>query len=114
MDRDHFPGHQQALLKNNIVIAVLSFSSHEEDLFQKTFSNFDYDNVINLCNYKRDAVLGSVWINGGFSVKPYESWILNYETYEWEPPTPRPDDGYDYFWNEDSKTWNIIEAETEE
>lgn len=37
--------------------------------------------------------------------KPYESWSLNEETCLWESPTPRPDDGLKYYWDEDSKSW---------
>jgi len=39
------------------------------------------------------------------SPKPFESWILNEETYSWESPVPRPDDENIYFWNEESTSW---------
>ena len=42
--------------------------------------------------------------------KLYESWVLNEETCLWESPIPYPEDGKDYFWDEDSLTWaEIIE-----
>lgn len=37
--------------------------------------------------------------------KPFASWVLNEETCLWESPTPRPDDGLEYYWDEDSKSW---------
>lgn len=37
--------------------------------------------------------------------KPYESWILNNETYEWEAPVPYPTDGKMYVWEEDTLSW---------
>jgi len=37
--------------------------------------------------------------------KPYPSWVLNPTTFIWEPPTPRPDDGNNYRWNEPSQSW---------
>lgn len=37
--------------------------------------------------------------------KPFQSWILNEETCIWEPPTPRPDDGKIYAWDEQSTSW---------
>ena len=40
--------------------------------------------------------------------KPFNSWILNSSTYEWEPPVPYPSDGNMYRWNEESQSWVLI------
>jgi len=42
--------------------------------------------------------------------KPKEnpSWILNETTADWEPPAPRPDDGKNYNWNEETLSWDLI------
>jgi hypothetical protein len=37
--------------------------------------------------------------------KPYDSWVLNEETCLWEPPTPYPDDGEMYQWDESTTSW---------
>jgi len=37
--------------------------------------------------------------------KPYDSWILDETTCLWEAPIPRPDDGENYLWNEETKLW---------
>jgi hypothetical protein len=37
--------------------------------------------------------------------KPYASWELNEETCLWEAPTPYPDDGKKYNWNESTTSW---------
>jgi hypothetical protein len=37
--------------------------------------------------------------------KPFPSWVLNEETCWWECPTPYPQDGKAYIWEEGSKTW---------
>jgi hypothetical protein len=39
--------------------------------------------------------------------KPYLGWILNPETLNWEPPTqmPEPQDGKNYYWNEEAISW---------
>jgi hypothetical protein len=37
--------------------------------------------------------------------KPYESWILNEDTCQWEAPTAYPTDGKLYTWDEDSQEW---------
>jgi len=45
--------------------------------------------------------------------KPYNSWVLNEDTCLWEPPTPRPDDGKDYRWDEETTSWvEVTETET--
>nr|BAR36714.1 hypothetical protein [uncultured Mediterranean phage uvMED] len=40
--------------------------------------------------------------------KPFESWVLNEETFIWESPVKYPNDGNNYKWNEDSLEWWII------
>jgi len=41
--------------------------------------------------------------------KPFNSWILNENTCQWNAPTPMPTDGKKYSWNEATTSW--IEAE---
>jgi hypothetical protein len=43
--------------------------------------------------------------------KPFESWILNEDTCLWDTPTPMPDDGQRYTWNEEISNWDLIEVE---
>lgn len=38
-------------------------------------------------------------------VKPYESWILNEATCQWEAPTAHPSDGKRYNWDETTTSW---------
>jgi hypothetical protein len=35
--------------------------------------------------------------------QPYPSWLLN-EDFDWQPPTPRPEEDF-WYWNEDSLSW---------
>ena len=37
--------------------------------------------------------------------RPYPSWILNEDTCKWDAPTPMPDDGKIYYWDEDTTSW---------
>jgi hypothetical protein len=46
--------------------------------------------------------------------QPYSSWTLNTETYEWDPPTPKPElteeqkeSGSYYEWNEETQEWEL-------
>ena len=41
--------------------------------------------------------------------KPFNSWILNETTCQWEAPVAKPDDGQDYKWNEETKFWDLVE-----
>lgn len=54
---------------------------------------------------------GSLWDGTGFAdPRPYASWTLD-ENYVWQPPTPMPDDGTLYEWDEDTTSWKEVEAE---
>ena len=38
--------------------------------------------------------------------QPYASWILDTDTYLWNPPVAMPDDGNRYTWNEETTSWD--------
>jgi hypothetical protein len=43
--------------------------------------------------------------------KPFASWLLNEDTYQWETPVPYPSDvpeGTWYTWNEDNQSWEEV------
>ena len=40
--------------------------------------------------------------------QPFASWMLNEDTCLWNAPTPYPNDGNHYLWNEESQSWNLI------
>ena len=42
-----------------------------------------------------------------YEQQPYESWILNTSTWEWEPPIPYPETGK-WIWNEEDLDWNEV------
>lgn len=37
--------------------------------------------------------------------KPFNSWLLNEETCNWQAPKQKPDDGENYIWDEDLLDW---------
>ena len=48
-------------------------------------------------------------------IKPYDSWILNTDNYQWKAPVDYPTDGDHYTWNEITQQWSSrITAYTEE
>ena len=44
--------------------------------------------------------------------QPFTSWTLNEDTCLWEAPTPLPDDGKRYRWDEATLAWVEVEAPT--
>ena len=49
---------------------------------------------------ERDAFIAS---------KPYNSWILNETTCQWDAPVALPDTENRYTWNEETTTWDLNE-----
>lgn len=49
--------------------------------------------------------------------KPYPSWVLNTDNYNWEAPIGMPSDWYEndsnYLWDEDNQVWKIWNSDTE-
>ena len=39
--------------------------------------------------------------------KPYNSWVLNEDTCNWQSPVDYPDDDKGYTWNEQTKSWDL-------
>jgi len=39
--------------------------------------------------------------------KPFNSWLLNETTCNWEAPVAYPDDGNRYNWNEETQQWDV-------
>ena len=40
--------------------------------------------------------------------KPFNSWILNETTCQWEAPVSKPNDRSEYKWNENQQDWNLV------
>lgn len=55
---------------------------------------------------KNYAGIGYTWDGTGFAApQPYPSWQLDQETYLWNAPTPKPEDGKPYRWDEETLSW---------
>jgi len=64
-------------------------------------------------NYRKNyAAIGGYYdenLDAFIYPKPYNSWILNEDTCQWEAPLTRPlEDGRIYIWNEDNLNWQDI------
>ena len=41
--------------------------------------------------------------------KPFASWVLDEDSCLWKATIPRPDDGNQYVWNEETQAWDQID-----
>lgn len=49
-------------------------------------------------------------VKAEFAISPnYASWTFNEETCVFDPPTPYPNDGNAYEWNETDQLWSLID-----
>lgn len=63
--------------------------------FRKNFAGIDYE-----YDETRDAFIPP---------KTFNSWVLNEDTCNWEPPLPMPSDGKIYTWNEEQTAWQEVQ-----
>lgn len=56
-------------------------------------------------------VLNTETCNWEVSPKPYDSWVLNTQKSDWEAPIPEPEpeEGFCYVWNEEELKWDKVE-----
>lgn len=68
-------------------------------------------------NYRKNfAGIGSTYseeLDAFIAPKPFNSWILNEETAQWEAPIPYPNDGIIYDWDEAALDWVAVVFEGE-
>lgn len=91
---------------NNIVEQVIVC---EKDIINAgTFGNpNEWIEVFNN-NYPSIGDIYDIELNAFYSEKPYNSWILNPTTFQWESPINYPNDGNRYNWNESNLTWDVV------
>jgi hypothetical protein len=56
------------------------------------------------------ASFAKIGLNNKIPKKPFNSWVLNETTCQWEAPVARPNDNNRYSWNESTLTWDILEV----
>lgn len=42
------------------------------------------------------------------SPKPFNSWILNEDTCQWEPPVQHPEEEITHYWSEEDLSWKLV------
>lgn len=118
--------HFAQLDENNVVLQVIVISN-DDILDQK--GNESEDMGIQFCKslLGQDTMWKQTSYNASFrknyagigytydgtrdafiSPKPYDSWVLNEDTCDWEAPIPYPTDGLDYTWDEPTVQWILV------
>jgi hypothetical protein len=92
---------------NNVVQEVLVF---EDGVTPSVSLPEGWQLICDDDNVKNSPGIGYTYNSeySGFVVpKPFESWAFDAENCSWLPPTPCPNDGNEYLWNEETLTWDI-------
>jgi hypothetical protein len=126
-----------AKIENNIVITVVSVVNDvlkdsngiEQENIGIQFLRTLYNEPNAVWKQTSYNTIGGIHINGGtpfrknfagigytydqqrdafIPQKPYNSWILNETTCQWETPVARPQDENMYKWNEEILNWELI------
>ena len=61
-------------------------------------------------NYAGKGYIYDAALDAFYPPQPFASWTLNQQTCPWEPPVAYPDDGQMYQWDEDTKSWAVVEG----
>jgi hypothetical protein len=104
--------NKQTKVVETVVVATQAWvysQSDSEDWVQTSYNKNIRKNYAGI-GYTYDSVRDAF-----IPPKPYDSWVLNEETCQWESPvsypsTPVPEGAY-YAWNEATQQWDSISLE---
>lgn len=112
--------HFAELDENNIVLRVLvcdnSMPNEGYDWLIETFGGTWVQTSYNANFRKNFAGIGYKYdqqLDAFIAPKPFDSWVLNEETAQWEAPIPYPADGVIYKWDEAVLDWVAVVFEGE-
>jgi len=112
--------HYAFLDANNIVTEVIvgvNESELIEGLDTETwYGNFrgqvckrtSYNNNIRK-NYAGIGFSYDAQLDAFIPPKPFDSWLLDEETCQWQAPVSYPTDGFTYYWNESELDWELAD-----
>jgi len=127
--------HYAFLNENNIVTEVITgVDENDLDNLPDEFSSWEefYSNFRNqTCKrtsyntFNNEHLLGGIPFRGNYAAKdfiydavndvfippkPYESFSLDETTWTWKAPVDYPNDGNEYYWNENQQNWELISS----
>jgi len=116
--------HYAVLDENNIVIDVMPGKNEGEDgidweqyysqvknatVKRTSYNTFCGEHKTGGVPFRKNyAAIGFVYDeqrDAFMPQKPLPSYILNEFTCRWEPPIPKPQDGLEYLWIEETQSW---------
>jgi hypothetical protein len=108
--------HFAELDENNIVLRVLvgdnNLPNEGYDWFVENLGGRWVQTSYNGTIRRNFAGIGHTYdedLDAFIAPKPYESWTLNTNTAQWAAPTPYPQDGRIYLWDEENLNWKEVE-----
>jgi hypothetical protein len=118
--------HWAELDENNIVLRVTVGDNHEPDegyqwlidnlggtWVKTSYNTFSGQHFLDGTPFRKNyAGIGYTYdeVSDAFiPPKPFESWILDQETCQWNAPVNYPNDGKIYEWNEDEISWDEVD-----
>ena len=110
--------HWAEIDENNIVLRVLVGDNNDPngdegykwllDNLGGTWIKTSYNNNIRK-NYAAIGFSYDQQLDAFIPPKPFDSWTLDEETCQWQPPISYPTDGFSYSWNEADLSWQILD-----
>jgi hypothetical protein len=79
-------------------------AAHLEKILGGTWKQTSYNGNMRK-NYAGIGYTYRADIDAFVPAKPFNSWVLNESTAQWEAPTPMPTDGKMYSWDEATTNW---------
>lgn len=101
-----------AVIKDNVVLTILVFDDPTEELITLFKTENNADDILEVDNFVSP---GSTYDGVRFiPKKPFPSWELNEENYQWYAPLAypnfNPENPKHYKWNEDILNWEEIQV----
>ena len=96
--------HDSIATTEQVGIDFLNNLYKTNDVWKQTYADKSLRKNFASINYKYNLTLDAF-----IPSRPYDSWILNEESCQWEPPVVKPIDNNHYNWNETTKQWDLVE-----
>lgn len=118
--------HYALLDENNVVLQVIVGRDEDEvvngitdwEAYYGEFHNLKCIRTSYNANIRKNfAAIGFIYDkdkDAFIAPQPFDSWVLNEETCQWEAPVPYPTDGRQYFWDEPVVDWTPMPNDNEQ
>ena len=107
----HFAKINNGIVEKVIVAEQNFIDTQEGSWIQTSYNTYGNEHPLDMPMRGNFAGIGYTYdeTNDVFYIpQPYPSWTLNNTSWLWEAPTPYPNDGSHYDWDEESLTWEQV------